>query len=191
VFDIDGVLADLTHGLTKRANAKWGTPVIQGEDQPTWSFKNCLTDEQQDEIWGEIFSSPTFWEELAPICTPSEIRLMALLGHRRDVELMYLTNRTGVEVERQTQRWLREHGFPWGELAFTRDKAAFLKGCAETKYGPGVSLRSVVLGVLEDAPANIEAMRAVGAPVYTMSRPYNLGLDGLRVSTVREFCEAM
>ena len=57
---------------------------------------------------------PDFWESLQEI-EPGMIRRLAELADERRWEMLFITSRpksAGRTVQRQSQRWLQEHGFP-------------------------------------------------------------------------------
>lgn len=186
VYDIDGVLADLTYGLTLRAAELWpNIPVIRQESQPSWSFRNALSEDQQREIWREIDESPTFWEGLLPICSPDDITRMRWLT-RQGYAAVYLTNRRGTRAEEQTLSWLWRYEFPHGRLILSDDKA----------YSAAQLVREhpegwFPAGIIEDAPSNIRTLRQAHMPVWIQDRPYNEGVPGERVRTVGDFVRAI
>lgn len=68
-----------------------------------------------------------------------------------------------------TVAWLDEHGIPYRDLCLLGNK-------------PQVEANAYV----EDAPHNVEALRATGNPVIVFDQPYNRSLGGLRASTWAE-----
>lgn len=186
VYDIDGVLADLTYGLTLRAAARWEhVPVIRQESQTSWSFRNALSEDQQREIWRDIDQSETFWDGLLPICSPDDVTRMRWLASQR-YDVVYLTNRRGERIAEQTLSWLWRYEFPHGRLILTDDKAASARQLVEAHpegWFPA--------GIIEDAPSNIRALRQARMPVWVQDRPYNQTSGHPRVRTVGEFVRAI
>lgn len=179
VWDIDGVLADLTHGLTTLAHDWWGTPIITGENQPTWSFRNAMTEEQQAACWEHIGANPSFWNDKVPsIVTPEDILSMRMLNHYAD--FIYLTNRNGNAYE-YTRLWLERNSFPAGLLAHTHDKVKWIQD----------NIPHTRTYAIDDAPYNILSYKDAGIPVTIMDRPYNADISGHRVRSVQEFVDSL
>ena len=134
-FDLDGVLADLhgafaeaTHKLFPELDSreiaspevgasppdeesatapKPSVPVLRTSDVP-------LTPRQTDAVWRTLADIPDFWESLREI-EPGMIRRLAELADERRWEMLFITSRprsVGRTVQRQSQRWLQQHGFP-------------------------------------------------------------------------------
>jgi hypothetical protein len=173
VFDIDGVQADFCLGFTFEAHllgkveAPWST-----KDQDTWHF-----DFHVDPVWAAVEKSPSFWYDLKPLASGHDVRAMQWAAER--CEILYVTARRGLAAERQTWPWLRDQGFPPGQLHF-----------AGGKIGKGPSLepyRERIVGVLEDSPANIAALRADGFPVTVRRWKYNHSLPGPEVTSIAQF----
>jgi beta-phosphoglucomutase-like phosphatase (HAD superfamily) len=70
---------------------------------------------RQDAIWREIKATPDFWTTLPALQKDAVPRIhQCMLRH--GWEVFFLTQRpatAGATVQRQTQRWLVEHGFDW------------------------------------------------------------------------------
>lgn len=134
-FDLDGVLADL-HGAFVAAahklypeldSAAIGSPDVGSSppdaDAPTAPKPSVsisrsndapLTSRQTEAVWGALVGVPDFWESLQEI-EPGMIRQLAELADERRWEMLFVTSRpksAGRTVQRQSQRWLQEHGFP-------------------------------------------------------------------------------
>ena len=134
-FDLDGVLADLhgafasaTHTLypeldsaviqspevgssppeAETASApKPSVPISRTNDVP-------LTPRQTEAVWRTLAEQTDFWETLREI-EPGMIRRLAELADERRWEMLFVTSRpksAGRTVQRQSQRWLQQHGFP-------------------------------------------------------------------------------
>lgn len=65
----------------------------------------------------------------------------------------------------QTSDWLEKHRIPFSDICFVENK---------THVHADV--------YIDDAPHNVEALRATGAPVIVFDQPYNRHMDGPRVS---------
>ena len=133
-FDLDGVLADLHGAFAEAAHrlfpeldvASIGSPEI-GSSPPdaesTTAPKSSvpisrtnnvpLTSRQTDAVWRALAEVPDFWETLREI-EPGMIRRLAELSEERRWEMLFVTSRPrskGRTVQRQSQRWLQDHGF--------------------------------------------------------------------------------
>lgn len=180
VFDIDGVLAKLTLGLTTLGHDLFGTEIVEDDDQPNWSFDNVMTPDQQRRVWNEIDAHPDFWGTLDVLAYPHDINLMhAFANGLTNFELLYLTNRSGKRVGEVTKEWLWRNGFPYGRVELVKDKTAYL-------IGQQRALRRVA-GILEDSPRNLEEMWAAGLPAWCFARGYNEDVTGPRVGTINQF----
>ena len=134
-FDLDGVLADL-HGVFAKTAIRMfpeldfsavGAPEVGAsppdseefptEAPPTPSTPMAslpLTGSQSAAVWHELSSTTNFWETLSEI-EPGMIKRLAALTEERRWELLFITSRPrakGRTVQRQSQRWLQEMGFP-------------------------------------------------------------------------------
>jgi 5' nucleotidase, deoxy (Pyrimidine), cytosolic type C protein (NT5C) len=134
-FDLDGVLADL-HGAFAEAahklfpeldSAAIGSPEV-GSSPPDAETETALkpsvpisrasdiplTPRQSDAVWRALADITDFWESLQEIET-GMIRRLAELADERRWEILFVTSRprsAGRTVQRQSQRWLQQHGFP-------------------------------------------------------------------------------
>jgi hypothetical protein len=133
-FDLDGVLADLHGAFAAAANKLYpeidtsaiGSPEV-GSSPPDTEAPSApkpsvpiartnnvpLTSRQTDAVWRALADVPDFWESLQEI-EPGMIRRLAELADERRWEMLFVTSRprsAGRTVQRQSQRWLQEHGF--------------------------------------------------------------------------------
>lgn len=179
VCDLDGCLSDFSLAFTQRLVAAGRLAAAAPcTEQATWRFRDSLpiTRKDEDAAWAEIDASLSFWRSLPVIASFGDI--LALRELARRVRLVYMTGRIdrGNRTFAQTRNWLARNGFPRGELVMQGDKA---KGVA--------MLGGAVVGVLDDKPAALEALRVAGAPVSAMDRPYNAHVDVPRVASVAEW----
>jgi hypothetical protein len=132
-FDLDGVLADLHTPFVRAAvrlfpeldataigAADIGAsppdePGQELEEAPSVPLPNVpLTRRQSDAVWRQLAGTENFWESLKEIENGAIARLAALADERR-WEVLFITSRPtsdGRTVQRQSQRWLQERGFP-------------------------------------------------------------------------------
>jgi hypothetical protein len=159
------------------------TCAYSATEQQTWHFRDSLpvTRDDEDAAWARVDGSRTWWRDLPPLVTEGDILALRELGKR--VHYVYMTGRVNNSngTFAQTKTWLRLHGLPLGPLVMQGDKA---KGVA--------ALGGQAVGVLDDKPAALVALRDAGAPVWAMERPYNAWVGGLkRVDSVAEFAAVM
>lgn len=135
-FDLDGVLADLHGAFAQTAlrlfpeldTAAVGSPDVGAsppdaatEPAPESSLSSLaplteipLTPRQSDAVWRSLAGIDNFWETLTEI-ESGMIRRLAMLADERRWEMLFVTSRpysAGRTVQRQSQRWLQQLGFP-------------------------------------------------------------------------------
>jgi hypothetical protein len=138
-FDLDGVLADLhtpfvsTAGhmfpeLDRQAirSADIAASPPDGEEPKNGDLPSAavaapvaapsvpLTRRQSDQVWRALAATENFWEGLKEI-EEGAIRKLAAVADERRWEVLFITSRPkshGRTVQRQSQRWLEQHGFP-------------------------------------------------------------------------------
>ena len=134
-FDLDGVLADLHGAFAETAHklfpeldsAVIGSPEVgssppdpeaEAAPKPSVPISRAndmpLTSKQTDAVWRTLADVTDFWESLQEI-EPGMIRRLAELADERRWEMLFVTSRprsAGRTVQRQSQRWLQQHGFP-------------------------------------------------------------------------------
>jgi len=169
--DLDGVCADFYGGLRPIA-AEWlGVPL----DSLPEKVSHGLTEWGIDRAPGGYEALHRFavtqrslFRELKPL-DRAPVTLRALSN--RDVRIRIITNRLFIkhfhkEAVQQTIEWLDHYDIPYWDLCFMRDKAAV-----------GADL------YLEDAPENVEQLRADMHPTIVFSNSTNLHLDGPRADS--------
>jgi len=133
-FDLDGVLADLHQPFAQAALRLFpeidpaaikpadigASPPTDGTSAPTESDGTdapapvALTNRQADAVWKYLSAVDDFWESLSEI-EPGAIARLAGLADERGWEVIFITSRphsAGKTVQRQSQHWLQERGFP-------------------------------------------------------------------------------
>jgi phosphoglycolate phosphatase-like HAD superfamily hydrolase len=138
-FDMDGVLADMHAALAIEAERMFevheqstvqaleealeheppsppAVPRLPGPPHLT------LTAQQTEMLWQRVASTENFWEGLAETEGGIVARVARLADDRR-WDVLFVTQRPptlGVTVQRQTQAWLRRHGFDCPSVYTTR-----------------------------------------------------------------------
>jgi hypothetical protein len=132
-FDLDGVLADLHTPFVREATRlfpRLDPHVLGAADigaSPDDSARLAdgaprvlppereviLSPAESREVWRSLAAKRDFWETLAE-CEPGMIARLSALVEKRKWEVLFITSRpvsAGRSVQRQSQRWLRRHGF--------------------------------------------------------------------------------
>ena len=135
-FDLDGVLADLgtgydsvaanvaatraaSSGREATARDDEGNSSEAGGDATAPGSRSHVDDA---EIWDAIRAIPDFWTTLSPL-EPGGIERLQATAIRHCWELFFFTQRPatlGDTVQRQTQRWLVQHGVDLPSVIVTR-----------------------------------------------------------------------
>lgn len=135
-FDLDGVLADLHTPFVRTAAKLFPEldPLVIGQadvgasppadDEPDETSLApvvpavALSRRQSDAVWKHIAATENFWESLDEI-EPGAIAQLASVADTRGWEVLFITSRphcAGRTVQRQSQRWLQDRGFPLPSL---------------------------------------------------------------------------
>lgn len=131
-IDMDGVIADFASAFHAVESGLFGgeaaVPAGQPEQQPEAPDTADGTPDapsapppvdprearrRRQAVWQAIRATADFWTTLAPLEAGAVARLQALAVQHR-WEVFFITRRpvtAGETVQRQTQRWLVEHGF--------------------------------------------------------------------------------
>ena len=172
--DLDGVVVDFYKAIRDIA-AEWlGVPKKELTEKVTYGLSEWNLDLMGGYLRLHRFAvmQRRIFSEAPPIKgAPAGLRR---LSKNSDLRIRIITNRLYVahfhkEAAGQTIDWLDHHGVPYWDLCLLRDKAAV-----------GADL------YIDDAPENIEALRAKGHNVIVFTNSTNLDLDGPRADTWEE-----
>jgi 5'(3')-deoxyribonucleotidase len=171
--DLDGVVADFYGGLRPIA-AEWlAVPVesltpTPGYGLEEWQLASAGT---YDDLHRFAVTQRHLFRELRPLAgAAATLRRLS----QRAVRIRIITHRLYIkyfhqEAVQQTVAWLDHHGVPYWDLCFMKDKAAV-----------GAHL------YIEDAPANIEALRSDGHPTIVFANSTNRQLPAPRAESWAE-----
>ena len=184
VVDIDGVLADFTHGfssLTTRLGLTEKSWTC-GE-QPTWEWGE-LTEENSSLAWGAVRAGDSFWRNLHPIPSQGEIGRLYVLKSK--VDIVYMTGRVGVTSQKQSEDWLHWYGFPLAPVIMETDKLA---GILDLN---AASPEGRVISIIDDKPDTLLQLTRNNSvqplDVCTRDWPYNRHIwTTRRVSSLGEW----
>jgi deoxypyrimidine-specific 5' nucleotidase type C protein (NT5C) len=174
--DLDGVCADFYGGLRTIA-AEWTgkslgeLPEVVSYSLPEWDLGPFGG---YEELHRFAVTQRQLFQKLEPMpgC-PSGLRKLSAAN----IRIRIITHRLVIkyfhkEAIEQTVAWLDIHGIPYWDLCFMREKAEV-----------GANL------YVEDAPANVEAMRNAGLPTLVFTNSTNLELGPPRVDSWDEVVE--
>lgn len=171
--DLDGVVADFVGGLRPIA-AEWlGVPDHKLATELSYGFKEWHLEASggYDALHRFAVKERDLFRNLPAIDgAPAVLRRLAT----RDIRIRIITHRLYIpwfhrEAVQQTVEWLEQHGVPYWDLCFMRDKAAV-----------GANL------YLEDNPGNIEALRGDGHQTIVVVNSTNRHLPGPRAHDWQE-----
>jgi 5'(3')-deoxyribonucleotidase len=158
--DLDGVVADFYGGLRPIA-AEWLGETVENlavdvsYGLPEWKLERAGGYEALHRF---AVTQRDLFRILAPIAgAPAVLRRLSA----RDIRIRIITHRLFIKYFHekaldQTVAWLEHHGIPYWDLCFMKDKAAV-----------GADL------YLEDAPDNVEDLRAAGQEVICVGNSTN------------------
>jgi 5'(3')-deoxyribonucleotidase len=172
--DLDGVVANFYSGLRPVA-AEWlEVPVDSLPAEVTYGLPEWGVDKAPggyEALHRFAVTQRELFRRLPPM--PGAAPALRRLS-KEEVRIRIITHRLFIkyfhqEAVRQTIEWLDTHDIPYWDLCFMKDKAAV-----------GAEL------YIEDAPSNVESLRADGHETIVFSNSTNLGMPGPRANTWEE-----
>ena len=168
--DLDGVVADFYGGLRPIA-AEWlGVPTESLAAEVTYGLPewNLSSVGDYEDLHRFAVTQRDLFKRLEPIPgAPAALRRLSA----RNIRIRIITHRLFIKYAHQfavdqTTGWLEHHGIPYWDLCFMRDKAAV-----------GADL------YIEDAPRNVEQLRADGHDTIVFTNSTNRGIDPPRADS--------
>lgn len=175
--DLDGVCGDHTEAFRRVVAAERGVDPASLPEQTSWNFHEWgLSDDDFLDLHRKGVLEHRMFRTMPVIsgCADALWRLsdagvwIRLITHR-----LYANWGHAVAVA-DTVAWLDDAGIPYRDLCFLGQK-------------PEVEADAYV----DDAPHNVEALRAAGTTVIVFDQPYNRSLPGPRASTWDEIERAV
>lgn len=164
--DLDGVCADYTSAFRTVAACEWGVPEESLTTEVSWDFAEWGLDRERFlALHRACVQDHRMFREMPAIPGASEAlwRLSDAGVWVRVITHRLVTNWGHATIVSDTVEWLDSKRIPYRDLCFLGRK-------------PEVQAHAYV----EDAPHNIEALRAGGNVVIAFDQPYNRGMPGLR-----------
>ena len=162
--DLDGVCADYAAGLRTVRASMLGVDVDQLPPAATWNFEEWGLDRDGfEDLHRTAVLEHRLFRELPVMEGAAEMlwQLSDAGAWVRVITHRLYQNWGHATAVSDTVTWLDEHGIPYRDLCFLGAK-------------PEVEADVYV----DDAPHNIEALRAAGNPVIVFRQPYNAHLPG-------------
>lgn len=168
--DLDGVCADFYRALKPIAEEWTGVPDGSLSEEVSWGLSEWGLEEYggYDMLHRFAVVERNLFETVPPM--PGAAATLRRLS-AMDVRIRIITHRLYVKffhetAIQQTVRWLEQHGVPYWDLCFMRDKAAV-----------GANL------YIEDSPANVTSLRRDGHETIVFTNSTNRDLDGPRADS--------
>ncbi|MCC5953525.1 MAG: hypothetical protein JJU45_15650 [Acidimicrobiia bacterium] len=167
--DLDGVCADHTAAFRQVVADELGVDPASLGEQTSWSYAEWGIDDATFlELHRRAVLEGRMFATMAPIEGAAEVlwRLSDAGVWIRIVTHRLYANWGHKVAVGDTVQWLDDHGIPYRDLCFLGDKP---------QVGADV--------YIDDAPHNVENLRAAGQTVIVFDQPYNRELGGERART--------
>ena len=164
--DLDGVCGDHATAFRYVVAKERGVDPASIPDQQTWNFTEWGLDRTGfEELHRRAVLEHRMFRTMPVVagCAEALWRLSDAGVSIRIITHRLYTNWGHSVAVSDTVEWLDANSIPYRDLCFMGEKT----DVAADAY-------------IDDAPHNVSALRAVGAPVLTFSQPYNLDVEGPR-----------
>ncbi|MEI7886462.1 MAG: hypothetical protein WCJ04_03635 [Actinomycetes bacterium] len=166
--DLDGVCADYTNAFRRIASLEWDVGLESLTTEVSWDFSEWgLNRDSFLELHKTSVQDHRMFKNMPALEGASDAlwRLSDAGVWIRIVTHRLVTNWGHALIVSDTVDWLDAKSIPYRDICFLGRK-------------PEIEADAYV----EDAPHNVEALRARGNTVIVFDQPYNRDLDGLRAS---------
>lgn len=166
--DLDGVCGDHAEAFRRVVAQERGVELGTLPPQETWDFTEWDMDRQEFERLHRLAVVEHRMFRSMPVIPGAADALWRLSDAGVWIRLIthrLYTNWGHAVAVADTVAWLDEHSIPYRDLCFLGDK-------------PQVEANAYV----DDAPHNIDALRASGAQAIVFSQPYNTEVEGPRAA---------
>ena len=171
-IDVDGVLANFfkayetltiaVAGEDRFGDKKWPNQLPQ-----TWNWPETFgySKETMNQVWASIKRNPKFWVSMEPLPGVSSFLDSLEQLNRQNHEIYFITDRPGINAQRQTAAWLEEFPFSFPSVIISGPharKGQIAKGLALDFY-------------LDDKFENVMDVlgKSPSTRTYMLSYPYN------------------
>lgn len=164
--DLDGVCADYTTGFRAIVAERRGVSLDELPLERSWDFREWgLTTADFEELHNYAVTERRMMATLPAFegCADALWRLSDAGVWIRIITHRLYVNWTHAEAVSDTVSWLDDSRIPYRDICFLGAK-------------PQVEADVYI----DDAPHNVQALRATGNPVIVFDQPYNVELPGLR-----------
>ncbi len=170
--DLDGVCADYTLGFRSVAAIEWDVPEESLTTDVSWDFAEWGLDREKFlTLHRTSVQDHRMFRDMPAIegASDSLWRISDAGVWLRIVTHRLVTNWGHAIIVSDTVEWLDYRSIPYRDICF---------------LGRKVEVQADAY--IEDAPHNIEALRAAGNTVIVFDQPYNRDIEGLRATTWAE-----
>ena len=184
--DLDGTLADMRGMLQYHVELLFGRGISLGAAEELAEQGSALDEWRMKELWDYVSRSENFWQSLQEVEAGSVARFHDLATTHR-WEVIFLTQRpvtAGDTPQRQTQRWLRRHGFDLPSVVVTRGSRG--------KIAAALHLHAAIDDRMEHCLDVVSESKALPLLVWRgAATALPPGSKGLGVDVVSSFAEAL
>ncbi len=194
--DLDGVLASFTGSYAYLLNKQVGNKLFDLYETrfgptawPTeWDWEHGVSKEQKRNVWEQISKSSSFWALLSAYDWTREAVNQLSLGRSKWDGLYFITSRTGINPQSQSQYWLNNQAMlAWNPSVLVvskhEDKLPLLKSLHITHY---IDDRWDTMKLLSES--------GLKTNLFLFDQPWNRQgeIEGVeRISEFKEFMEAL
>jgi hypothetical protein len=175
-FDVDGVLADFSTSFREVEAQLFAVPHAREMRE------SAAADlyRRHEAVWQQIRATPNFWTTLKALDSGAVGRLHGLMLQHR-WEVVFVTQRPETEgdtVQRQTQRWLIDHGFDLPSVVVISGSRGMAARALRLNYHVDDNEQHCQDVVTDSKAKSILVVAAEGATDYGEARKRGIGIAG-------------